>query len=451
MDEVPRRSRVRLVPRLVVPLALMAALLLGAPMGLVLAQIDPQVRDRVVPAIVEIAINIDANENGSTEARYLSVGSGTIVSPDGLILTNWHVVDMAALREELNAWEAHASEDGESLAFVLHEDRVLVLGTDGASAPKPAYTAEVVSEDHALDLAVLRITGDEFGAALPGTSTLPFVPLGDSSTVRQGDPLDLFGYPTIGGESLTYTDGVVSGFLYEEGIDGPAWITTNAAMSGGSSGGAALDRTGQLIGVPTQGSELDCRPGDTNQDGTIDAEDVGCIPLGGSIGQLRPINLAKPLLIDAGWTTPGEVEAVVPEPVATESATVAAEVVPTSTPESSVNQAVPPDDLLPTRVGAAAPPDMVVDDYTTTNSSVLDADHHGHRGRVQRRAPGERAAPRLLRRERELSIASTFPPRSLTVPASSFVTRVGPRTSPMTRTPLKKAGPGLSASSTTTR
>ena len=41
---------------------------------------------------------------------------------------------------------------------------------------------------------------------------------------------------------------------------------------------------GRLIGVPTQGTELDCRPGDTNLDGTIDAEDVGCIPIGGSIG-----------------------------------------------------------------------------------------------------------------------------------------------------------------------
>ena len=106
----------------------------------------------------------------------------------------------------LDAWEAQAAEDGEPLTFALDEDHVLILGTDGASVPEPVYTAEVVAEDHALDLAVLRITGDESGATLSGTDALPFVPLGDSSSVRQGDPIDLFGYPMIGGDTLTYTE-----------------------------------------------------------------------------------------------------------------------------------------------------------------------------------------------------------------------------------------------------
>jgi S1-C subfamily serine protease len=158
---------------------------------------------------------------------------------------------MAANREQLNAWETQAVRDGESLELVLDEDRVLILGSDGANAPEPKYTAAVVAEHHALDLAVLRITGDEFGATLTDAGALPFVPLGDSSSVRQGDHLDLFGYPVIGGGTLTYTDGVVSGFNFEEGIDGAAWIMTNATMAGGSSGGAAIDRAGQLIGIPT--------------------------------------------------------------------------------------------------------------------------------------------------------------------------------------------------------
>jgi S1-C subfamily serine protease len=305
-----------MLSRLVVPLALIVALVLGAPVGLVVAQIDPQIRDRVVPAVVEIAIILDVTENGTTEPQFLPVGSGTIISPDGLILTNHHVIDMATHRAQLDAWEAQASSDGEPLTFVLDESRILILGTDGASAPEPAYTAEVVAEDLAFDLAILRITGDEYGVPLSGPDALPFVPLGDSSTVRQGDPIDLFGYPMIGGDTLTYTNGVVSGFNSEEGVDGPAWITTNATMAGGSSGGAALDRAGRLIGVPTQGTELDCRPGDTNRDGTIDAEDVGCIPMGGSIGLLRPINLAASLLDQAGVTIAalGELPEHLPEP-----------------------------------------------------------------------------------------------------------------------------------------
>jgi hypothetical protein len=65
-----RVVRARMVSHLVVPLALMVALMLGTPMGVALAQIDTQVRDRVAPAIDEIAIDIDATENGCTEAHH---------------------------------------------------------------------------------------------------------------------------------------------------------------------------------------------------------------------------------------------------------------------------------------------------------------------------------------------------------------------------------------------
>src|SRR5215213_8976040 len=52
MDDVARRSHVRLVFRLVAPLVVVVALVIGAPLGIISAQVDPQVRDRVVPAIV---------------------------------------------------------------------------------------------------------------------------------------------------------------------------------------------------------------------------------------------------------------------------------------------------------------------------------------------------------------------------------------------------------------
>ena len=157
--------------------------------------------------------------------------------------------------------------------------------------------ARVVAEDPDLDLAVLRIDGDERGTPLdPESLDLPILPLGSSDAVNLGEPVHVFGFPAIGSGSLTYTIGIVSGFLFEEGIDGTAWINTDAVTSGGNSGGAAVNDAGQLIGVPTSGSALDCRAGDTNRDGVIGPEDVGCLPTGGSLTQLRPIDLARPLL-----------------------------------------------------------------------------------------------------------------------------------------------------------
>ena len=146
---------------------------------------------------------------------------------------------------------------------------------------------------------MLRVVADiaDSSSAI-GDARFPFVPLGDSDELGLGDKVHIFSYPAIGGDSLTYTEGVVSGFLQEDGVNGVAWIKTDAVISGGSSGGTAINDAGELIGVPTLGSELDCRPEDTNGV-DHDVEDVGCIPMGGSIGQLRPINLARKLLAEA--------------------------------------------------------------------------------------------------------------------------------------------------------
>lgn len=129
-------------------------------------------------------------------------------------------------------------------------------------------------------------------------SHMNYLPIGDSDEVQIGDALDVFGYPGNADGLLTYTTGVVSGIELDE--DERSWIKTDAVISGGSSGGTAVNRQGQLIGLPTSGSSLECRPGDVNGDGQIDSLDVGCIPVGGSIGNLRPINLAIELLRTAG-------------------------------------------------------------------------------------------------------------------------------------------------------
>jgi S1-C subfamily serine protease len=278
---------------------------LGSAGEVVLAEADRAVLDRVVPAAVQIAITGTATENGSTSETFIPVASGTVISADGFILTNAHAVDMAGYRAELTLLEQQAAERGEAFSFALNAKRFLILGSDGRTPVQPRFLAMVVAQDPERDLAVLLVTTDADGAPLDwSTLNLPWIPLGDSDSVRFAEPIDLLGYPAAGGDALTYTAGVVSGFGFDEGSGERAWINTDATISGGSSGGTAVNRAGELIGVVTQGSELDCRPGDTNRDGVLTADDVGCMPVGGSIGQLRPVNLATAVLEQAGYSRP---------------------------------------------------------------------------------------------------------------------------------------------------
>ncbi|MFM8321294.1 MAG: hypothetical protein ACKOC5_10295, partial [Chloroflexota bacterium] len=86
-----------------------------------------------------------------------------------------------------------------------------------------------------------------------------------------------------------------------------SYIKTSGSISGGTSGGLAMDANGFLLAIPTQlGSGLknddalvDCRViVDTNNDGSVDTRDA-CIPVGGFINAMRPIHLALPLIEQA--------------------------------------------------------------------------------------------------------------------------------------------------------
>jgi hypothetical protein len=155
--------------------------------------------------------------------------------------------------------------------------------------------------DYDLDLAVIRVVADMDGNAVE--VSLPAITLGDSNQVEIGDHLRVLGYPGIGGETITFTEGAVSGYTSERSVDGRAWIKTDATIAGGNSGGMAVNAAGELIGVPTrasatdeEGGVVDCRPvADTNRDGVIDGYDT-CVPIGGFINGLRPVNLARPIV-----------------------------------------------------------------------------------------------------------------------------------------------------------
>ncbi len=252
-------------------------------------------RQRLALATVHIAL-LKRSRGGYSAIGY---GSGTILSPDGLILTNAHVANPAS------QGSPEYEPDALGIAIIRQEDE----------PPVATYLARVLAVDSQLDLAVLQITSYLDGSPVqPNDLQLPYVEVGDSDQVHLGDNLYIFGFPGIGGDTITFTRGTIAGFSSEAQIGSRAWIKTDATIAGGNSGGLAVDDSGRIVGVPTQASSgntnevADCRVvQDTNGDGVLNGRDT-CIPIGGFINSLRPINLAKPLIRSAqanvGYTSP---------------------------------------------------------------------------------------------------------------------------------------------------
>ncbi|MBK8432668.1 MAG: trypsin-like peptidase domain-containing protein [Chloroflexi bacterium] len=241
-------------------------------------------REYLASATVFIAM---LQEDSRGDLTIFGSGSGTLISADGLILTNAHVASPFSL--------GFGDENPTALGIGLVER--------ADQPPVPTYLAEVVAVDGVLDLAVIRITSQLDGSRLNASDlNLPYVPLGDSDSVRLGDNVNIFGFPGIGGETITFTRGSVSGFSSEAPIGDRAWVKTDATIAGGNSGGLATNDLGEIIGVPTRASAgtneqvTDCRVvQDTNGDGRLTQADT-CIPIGGFINALRPVKLALPLI-----------------------------------------------------------------------------------------------------------------------------------------------------------
>ena len=262
-------------------------------------------RVQLISATVQIFGLFD--ENGELVPAY--VGSGTVISPTGLILTNAHVASPAS------QGDTGSEPDALGVAVIVSEDKPAV----------PSYLAKVLAVDGFLDLAVIQISSTINGTAVdPNSLNLPYVSLGNSDNVHVGDSINIFGFPSIGGNTITFTKGTISGFSSEDQIGDRAWIKTDATISGGNSGGLAADNNGNIIGVPTiaaasRDTEIsDCRQvQDTNGDGVLDENDT-CIPIGGFLNGIRPVNLATPLIqaAQAGreYTSPFGQSGVVSQP-----------------------------------------------------------------------------------------------------------------------------------------
>ena len=150
----------------------------------------------------------------------LGVGSGVIISADGYIVTNYHVVQGMRGREV---------------------DEILVRLNDGTE-----YVATLIGSDSKTDVAILKIEAN---------ASLPAVTLADSDLLRVGDIVFAIGNPRDLG--LTATQGIVSALERNRGgqILGAGsyenFIQTDAAINLGNSGGALVDAWGRLVGINT--------------------------------------------------------------------------------------------------------------------------------------------------------------------------------------------------------
>ncbi len=146
-----------------------------------------------------------------------SLGSGFLISADGYVVTNNHVIS--------------AGQRGavvESIKVTLADRR--------------EYTAKLIGRDPATDLAVLKIEG----------TNLPFVRLGDSNQSRVGDWVIAIGNPYGLGGSVTA--GIISALSRATGQGGPLdrFIQTDASINRGNSGGPLFDLSGNVIGINSQ-------------------------------------------------------------------------------------------------------------------------------------------------------------------------------------------------------
>lgn len=201
----------------------------GGAVQLTDADTVADVVDAVGPAVVMISTTADAGGTGNplfndplfryffdvpySERQMEGIGSGFIISKDGYVLTNEHVIDNA------------------------NEIAVTVTGFE------QPLTAKVVGADYYLDLALLKI--DVSGE-------LPFLNLGDSDQVDVGSWVIAIGNPY--GLDHTVTTGVVSAKGRPATVDGRQYenlLQTDASINPGNSGGPLLNLRGEVIGINT--------------------------------------------------------------------------------------------------------------------------------------------------------------------------------------------------------
>jgi len=202
-----------------------AALAPGSSLAEVSASFE-KIAERVGPAVVQIYVSGYGvgSDAGGLLTKERGTGSGVVIDPEGLVVTNAHVVAGARrIQIQLAGWtKAVAAQPP-------------VLKPEGGR-----LEAQVVGLDETTDLALLRISAHH----------LPTLEFADSDTLRQGQLVLAFGSPL--GLGNTVTMGIVSAVarqLHED--DALAFVQTDAPINPGNSGGPLVDASGKVVGINT--------------------------------------------------------------------------------------------------------------------------------------------------------------------------------------------------------
>jgi S1-C subfamily serine protease len=206
----------------------------GAPLPSPNSAFDPsndltvQVVKRVAPAVVNITTSTLSQESFFGQQSGRAVGTGFIIRSDGIVVTNFHVLEQAV------------------------RIRVTLPPPDGRT-----FSARTIGSDSAHDLAVLKISA----------TNLPTVPLGNSEDLQLGERVIALGYALALPGGPTVTQGIISSLARTVQAEDPNAnsgagatrtyedvLQTDAAINPGNSGGPLVDLAGNVVGINTAGA-----------------------------------------------------------------------------------------------------------------------------------------------------------------------------------------------------
>ena len=221
-------------------------------------QLPSGTRDRIFHAtvLIDVAYSLQLETpKGIVDTVLTWSGSGNVISPCGWIITNAHVAYFDPTFDDISLAEYYPEE------YYLPDQIVVYYTPDPELPPQPLYYAANVEGHYRYlnpDIALLKCNWRMDGSEIPRDEEIfpEYHRLGDSDDLDYGDNIYCVGYPDFAAGGISLTSGEITNILADVDRFGETvryFLGTDASISGGNSGGAAVNRDGKLIGLPTSG------------------------------------------------------------------------------------------------------------------------------------------------------------------------------------------------------